>query len=264
MDKIRVYEAAKKLNIKTKELINLLLGRGIAVKSPISFISQSDFESLLNSMTASGKDKKPKSARAKKKKRAVKSASALKKEKSKLSLVPPLASEEGENPEVEKVDSTPEPEKKIDKKMEPAKKKHGLPKKHESVKSGAPVPLAEPAKPKSSLLSYLTFAMAAVALLITIVLSFNVSDNTSGVNRIGEASEALKAELAAVNDGIRINQDLIFENRDSIANVQKTQARLDLSKLSAALEELAPSLPAEISKRVLNISKGMNSLASSL
>lgn len=267
MDKIRVYEAAKKLNIQTKELINLLLGKGIAVKSPISFISQHDFESLLNSMTDTGQTKKAKPARAKKKKRVVKTASPPKKKKSKLSLVPPLTAEEAESAEGEKVDSKPEPEKKSVEKTEPEKKKHKLPKKHEPVKSGAtapPAPLAAPAKPKSSLLSYLSFGMAAMALLIALALSLNVSDNTSGLSKMSDAADALKVELAGVNDGIRINQDLIFENRDSIVNVQRTQARIDLSRHSAALEELASSLPSNISRRVLNISKGMNSLASSL
>ncbi|VAX23551.1 hypothetical protein MNBD_NITROSPINAE03-1551 [hydrothermal vent metagenome] len=271
MDKIRVYEAAKKLNIKTKELINLLLSRGIAVKSPISFISQRDFESLLNSMTAPGKNVKTKAVKAKKKKRAVKavkSVSAPKKKKSKLSLVPPLPSDEVKNPESVEKSSAPEPEKKIGKKTAPEKKKHKLPRKHEPVKSVSPAPLAPPVKPQSSVLSYLSFGMAAIALLITLGLSSNVSNNTSSVSQINQTvsqtASALKAELAGVNDGIRINQDLIFENRDSIANVLRTQTRIDLSKQSAALKELAPSLPAKISTRILDISKGINSLASSL
>lgn len=276
MDKIRVYEAAKKLNIKTKELINLLLSKGIAVKSPISFISQRDFETLLNSMTAPGKNVKTKAARAKKKKRAVKavkSVSAPKKKKSKLSLVPPLPSDEVENPESAEKSSTPEPEKKIGKKAAPEKKKHKLPRKHEPVKQGppapaAPVPMAASGKPQSSTLSYLSFAMAAIALFVTLGLSSNVANNSSSVSQISQTvsqtANALKTELAGVNDGIRINQDLIFENRDSIANVLRTQARIDLSKQSAALKELAPSLPAKISTRILDISKGMNSLASSL
>ncbi len=277
MDKIRVYEAAKKLNIKTKELINLLLSKGIAVKSPISFISQRDFESLLSSMTAPGKNVKTKTARAKKKKRAVKavkavksvkSVSAPKKKNSKLSLVPPLPSDEAESQQSVREGSAPEPEKKIGEKAEPEKKKHKLPRKHESVKSVSPAPLAPPVKPRSSVLSYLSFAMAAIALLITFVLSSNVSNNTSSVSQINQTvsqtANALKAELAGVNDGIRINQDLIFENRDSIANVLRVQTRIDLSKQSAALKELAPSLPAKISTRILDISKGMNSLASSL
>lgn len=267
MDKIRVYEAAKKLNIETKELINLLLGKGIAVKSPISFISQQDFERLLNSMTTAGKSAKVKPAKAKKKKRVVKTASAPKKKKSKLSLVPPLASDGAEISKSEKVDLKPEPEKTSGEKVKPEKKKLRIPKKHEPVKSGViapPVPLAQPAKPRSSLLSYLSFAMAAMALLVAFALSLNVSDNRSGLSKMSDAADALKVELAAVNDGIRINQDLIFENRDSIINVTRTQTRIDLSRHSAALEQLAPALPLNISKRVLNISKGMNSLAASL
>ncbi|VAX24482.1 hypothetical protein MNBD_NITROSPINAE04-729 [hydrothermal vent metagenome] len=280
MDKIRVYEAAKKLNIKTKELINLLLSKGIAVKSPISFISQRDFESLLNQMTAPGKNVKTKPGKAKKKKRAVKavkSVSAPKKKKSKLSLVPPLPSDEVENPESVEESSTPEPEKKIGKKAAPEKKKHKLPRKHEPVKPGSPAPapvpvvpapVAAPGKSQSSALSYLSFAMAAIALFVTLGLSSNVANNTSSVSQINQTvsqtANALKAELAGVNDGIRINQDLIFENRDSIANALRTQTRIDLSKQSAALKELAPSLPAKISTRILDISKGMNSLASSL
>jgi len=277
MDKIRVYEAAKKLNIKTKELINLLLTRGIAVKSPISFISQSDFESLLNQMTAPGKNAKTKPGKAKKKKRAVKSASAPKsapkKKKSKLSLVPPLPSDEVESPKSVKDDAKPEPDKEIVKKAASENKKHKAPKKHESVKSGVtaplaplapPAPLVAPGKPQSSVLSYLSLGMAAIALLITLVLSSNVANNKSSVIQIGQTADALKAELAGVNDGIRINQDLIFENRDSIADVLTTRARIDLSRQSSALKELAPSLPAKISERLLDISKGMNSLASSL
>jgi hypothetical protein len=275
MDKIRVYEAAKKLNIETKELINLLLGKGIVVKSPISFISQEDFDNLLSSMTDTGKSKKVKPTKAKKKKQAAKSASAPKKKKSKLSLVPPLTSEEAEAQKSEKVELKPEPEptpeqepeKKSGTKTTPEIKKHSAPKKDEPVKPAAAKPVAtsaEPKKPRTSLLSYISFVMAAAALLIAITLSSNVSDNKSGLNEINATADALKAELAGVNDGIRINQDLIFENRDSISNVMRTQARVDLSRHSVALEELAPSLPPNISSRVLNISKEMNSLAASL
>ncbi len=111
--------------------------------------------------------------------------------------------------------------------------------------------------------------MAVIVILAMLVLNSNISKNAAGVNQANTLAQSLQAEMAGVNDGLRINQDLIFENRDAITSlaaqindIRQTQIRVDLSSRSDALKELAPSLPADISNRVLNISKGLNSLAS--
>ena len=53
MSKIRIYKAAEKLNVDTKELMAILNNMGITVKSPISFITQSNYDSVLDSISAS-------------------------------------------------------------------------------------------------------------------------------------------------------------------------------------------------------------------
>ena len=56
MGKKRVYEAARRLNLETSELMKLLQEQGVTVKSPISFISEDDFENVSNSLvTPQGK-----------------------------------------------------------------------------------------------------------------------------------------------------------------------------------------------------------------
>ena len=53
MGKKRVYEAARRLNLETSELMKLLQQQGITVKSPISFISEDDFEKVSSSFASS-------------------------------------------------------------------------------------------------------------------------------------------------------------------------------------------------------------------
>lgn len=278
MDRIRVYEAAKKLNLESKNLIKTLQEKGVDVKSPISFITKAQFDDLLNTMTSS-EDKPPtgdgkvldlprKPAEKEKAEPAQQAAGAgeAEKETSKLSLV------------------KPEPEPKEAKK--PAKKKARTrkAKKAASAKKAAAAKKAEAAKPAkapaksarrpktggarkqpvTSAVSYLALGIAAMALLAALVINSSVSKNAAGVQQAVTATQGIDAEMAAINDGLRINQDLIFENRDALAQLKLSQAQGDLAEQSAALDELAATLPADLAARVTGLSRGLETLASSL
>ncbi len=270
MSNIRVYEAAKKMNMETKELMKLLNDRGVVIKSPIASISEENFNELLESITGAPAEEKDvgsekvldfaEKVAESKMKSITPQPSGEEKEKSKLALVPPLQSVKSESPEQaddEKDSVEPKP----------------------APPPAAPAATVSEKKPGgASIISYLALGTAAIALLALLTISSNISDNSAGIlqNSAGvtkalETSNAFKSELAAVKDGIQYNQEVIFDNQGSIADlearvsdIKRAQIQIDLSKQSAALEELAPAFDGDISKKLLDISKGLSSLATSI
>lgn len=270
MEKIRVYEAARKLNLESKDLIKTLQEKGIDVKSPISFITKAQFDDLLNAMTSSedkpstgeGKvlDLPRKPAEKEEAKPAPQAAGEAEKETSKLSLV--------------KTEPEPKEAKKPAKKKARARKaKKAAPAKKAAAAKPAKAPAKSARRPRTggarkqpvtSAVSYLALGIAAMALLAALVINSSVSKNAADVQQAVTATQGIDAEMAAINDGLRINQDLIFENRDALAQLKLSQAQGDLAEQSAALDELAATLPADLAARVTGLSRGLETLASSL
>jgi len=269
MSNIRVYQAAKKMNMETKELMKLLNDRGVTIKSPIASISEEKFNELLESITSDPAEEKDAGSEkvldfaekaAESKMKSVSPPAGEEKEKSKLALVPPLPTVKSGPPE------------QVDEKGSVERNKP-------DPSSAVPTATVSEQKPGGvSIISYLALGTAAIALLAMLTISSSISDNSAGIlhNSAGvtkalETSNAFKSELAAVKDGIQYNQEVIFDNQGSIADlgarvgdIKRAQIQIDLSKQSAALEELAPVFDGDISKKLLDISKDLSSLATSI
>ncbi|MGK7344511.1 MAG: translation initiation factor IF-2 N-terminal domain-containing protein [Candidatus Nitrospinota bacterium M3_3B_026] len=268
MSGIRVYEAARKLNIETKELMRILGERGAPVKSPISFISQSDFDDVLDFLTTSGPGDAGEEGQAPRISLVQPQQAEKRPEESPADVIPfsrPAGEEKGEEPErrtAKDAEQTAEAE------QEPAPSSAPPPEK--------PPPAAVSGKPArawrgQAILSFLALGVASAAMLIALIMNTYIEKNTVGVNEALSAAGALEGEMGALREGVGLNESMITENSGAIARVRgqveamrRDRARGELMDRSSALEELSTAFPAETAQRLRSISGGLRGLASSL
>ncbi|MBI4665631.1 MAG: translation initiation factor IF-2 N-terminal domain-containing protein [Nitrospinae bacterium] len=232
MSEIRVYEAARKLNMPVEEYMGLLARRGVEVKSPISIISQEVFDEVLSSLSGGTAGEEQKSAE---------------KDRGRLSLVTPQpasASEpEGFAHEAdEDEDSTA-----------PVAEAAPVPPKKEPT---APSKLLKGAMPPISL-SYVSVTMAAIALLAALVLGVATGRNSSSIT--------------ALDSAVQVNQSAISETKASLADLKsalelqrRAQAKVNITERAATIEELSIVMPGATAERLKNLAAGLNSLAAGM
>ncbi len=286
MSRIRVYEAAKKLNMETKELLKILNEKGVVAKSPISFIEQSEFDNILESMTGSTATSAEETGEGKiidfqdNQKEAGDEAVASaedtqsESEELKLALVPPPSN-------AIKTEGAPEPEK-----TEPGSQEQTESTEQEPVAAEQKAESAEPEKPAAAApqaekqssggaLSYIALGLAVATLIAMLALNSNINQNTALIEsnsaKAAQATALLEKELGVVGDGVRINQDMIFENQEGIDAVNsrineaaRASVKGNLEKQSTALKELVPSVDGQVADKILDISNGLSGIATSL
>ncbi|VAX17616.1 hypothetical protein MNBD_NITROSPINAE03-1730 [hydrothermal vent metagenome] len=265
MANLRVYEAARKLNIETSELMKILNKRGIKVKSPIAAISQENFESILEYLSSSSQ--KSKSVVAKTKPNDDKG-------KKRLSLVVQGGAESDKKAATADVIPLGRPAK------EAKEPEEATAKKEKTTKETPPEPVSAAQKPEKEkgVLSYIALGLAAAALLAIIGLNSNIQNNAANLDKAFEGASALKSQVTAVENSVSLNQSvitgnksMITENADAISDISGKigdmkfgQARNDLVKRSDSLEELASATTADTSARLQKIASGLRRLAASL
>lgn len=251
MSGIRVYEAARKLNIETRELMRILEERGAPAKSPIAFISQSDFDDILDYLTTGEK-----------------SEAGGEGPEPRISLVQPAA-EAG--PETERADVIPF--------SKPAEKGEKTPRREKPApkeKTAPPPPQAASAGQArtwsgQTILSFLALGVASAAMLIALVMNTYIEKNTAAVGEALSAAGALEGEIGSLADGVSLNESMIIENSAAIARAQgaveaerRGRVRDELLNRSAALEELSAALPADAAARLRSVSSGLRGLAGAI
>lgn len=270
MDKIRVYEAAKKLKMETAELVDRLAKIGIKVKSPIASISLADFEKATASFAADKNKAKPEKAKVEAK-QAV--APAKEAKKSPLSIVKTPENKKPEKAAV--VVSLERPAKeekaqKIVKKEEPAAKK--VEKKEEKVKTPEPVaPAVVEVKKDKGIMSFIAVGLAAAAVLAVLVLDARVKETAISLNNTNSVAATLKSDLAVLSEDGQENLSMILENRDAVSDVetttdvmQRVRASDDLLRNANSIKELSSTAPAETAQRLEKLSEGLRDLALSI
>lgn len=275
MNGIRVYEAARKLNIDTSKLMKILAKEGVKIKSPISFISQSDFEKTLSMLTSSQKTAK--------KTGGLKITGKQKQEKdfTKLSLVAPAAGKAATGktatgkPVSDKISNESEAEvipigKLVKEEQKEAEKPVETEKQAKTRKPPKIKPEPKPKKNGRSLI-YLALGMAAAALLAIFLINSDMKSSLANLSESVESNSALSANVATLTDGVRVNENMIVQNQSALADLsgevnamKHAQARLDLQKRSKALEELSSTLTGDMPLRIQKLSQELGRLASSL
>jgi len=255
MGEIRVYEAARRLNVDPVDLINTLAKKGIDAKSPISLISQEAFDEVLSSMTAApeGETKMEETS-----KPAGSETLSAEKERARLSLVTSAQPEPATaiSSETDEVEDTAEP----------------ATAKRESVPPyEAPAIAAQPKTGGPSTLHYVTIGIASVALLAALVLGAAVTRHNTEIGKITESAAALKTEMTTAQAGIKSNQNMIMDTRVTVTELKnkmdlasRAQAKDSLMERSASLEELSATLPVQSADKMRNVAAGLNALASSM
>ncbi len=272
MDKIRVYEAAKKLKMETAELVDRLAKIGIKVKSPIASISLADSDKAVAAFAADKNKGKPDKTKVEAKQPV---ASAKEVKKSNLSIVKTPENKKPEKAAVIALERPAKEEKapKIVKKEEPAAKK--VEKKEEKVeKVEAPKPVAPvvvEVKKDKGIMSFIAVGLAAAAVLAVLVLDARVKETAASLNNANSVAATLKGDLALLSEDGKENLSMILENRDAVSDVetttdvmQRVRASDDLLKNANSLKELSSTAPAETAQRLEKLSEGLRNLALSI
>lgn len=277
MGDIRVYEAARKLNIETKELMRLLGERGKPVKSPIAFITQADMDDILNYLTSSGGKEAPEESGEAEEVSAEGGTGgasiAEEVEERKISLV----KEESEEPAREaagRVIQMPAPAAvKEAETGEEAEEPEEAEKAPAASVEGQPMMATSSPQPQKAqtILSFLAIAVASAAMLLVLVLNSSITKNTEGITRAMETAAALQTKTAALDDGVSINKGAIEEQGAAITDLRgridaagRAQARADLLRRSEALDSLSVTARGGAAARLERLAQELRQLASSL
>ncbi|VAX24103.1 hypothetical protein MNBD_NITROSPINAE02-2241 [hydrothermal vent metagenome] len=266
MSGIRVYEAARKLNMETSKLMKLLGQKGVKIKSPISYVTQAQLDKALEapkgvrSIKQTAK-KKPKAKTAKKgTKLSLVTTTLPKKLDESDAEVIPIARASKEKKEAPAIKEKVE-EAKTDVKPDEAKPEKAPPK--QKVK--------EKEKTGSGVLAYLALGLATAAMIAVLLLNSEVTNKAAVIDKAAASANAVTGKLATLEDTVRLNKNMILKNQSELKDVsgnvgsmKVSQARLDIMKRSAALKELSSSLPGDLAPRIERLSQSLRALGSSL
>ncbi|MDH5509013.1 MAG: translation initiation factor IF-2 N-terminal domain-containing protein [Nitrospinota bacterium] len=302
MSNLRVYEAARKLNMQAGELVKILEGKGIHA-SPIATISEETFNELLEELVGGsesssvepGSPLKLVSMKGKQEPQLEPDEEQLEDEEAKgemgrpmLSLAPELTETETElaetmpgmdqtvptisEPQLETTEhdtaeaAEDEPEKEEEKAIE---EPEATPM---ATREAAPIVADEqPRKNRPSLVSYASFILALMALAAVVYVNNNVSQQA---RQLGDAMTSIQAANERIDLADQANElqgQMIAANRaevgaltDSMAAQARLDARNEISANASALEEMASALPPAQAQRVMDLSRQLAQLGSSL
>ena len=239
---MRVYEAAGKLNMSVDEVVGLLAGKGVDIKSPIAVISQEQFDDLLNSLT-----REPKSTEA------PTPETPVEKDRGRLALVTPItAAKQAQEPQAtheadEDEDAPPSAPAEATAKAEPA------PPAREPLPQAAPPRSGESAKK----ISYTAAGISVFALLVVMALAAAAVKNA---REVGALSSTVQANQAALNDARNALSDL----KARVDANRRLQVRTGLSERSVTLDEMASTMPGPNAERLRRLAASLNSLTSGM
>lgn len=246
MSEMRVYEAARKLNMSVDEAIGLLAGKGVDVKSPISVISQEQFEEILDSFT-----RQPQAAPAKTQESAEPAPEApAEKERGRLTLVTPITAAK------QAQEAQPAHEADEDEDAPPSK-----PAEQAEPVPPAREPLAASHETKggdfTKTMSYTAAGLSIAALLAVIALAVTAVRNAK--------------EVSALTATVQTNQSALNDTRNALSDLKsrveinrRLQARAGLSERSATLDELAVTMPGPNGDRLRRLAASLNALTSGM
>ncbi len=238
MENLRVYEAARKLNIETSELMSRLAARGVTVTGPIDNVTQEDFDAValeLKEGAAPVSEEKP--------------AEENPTPAPVLRLAPREETPVEPTPE-EPVEPTPAP-----------KSHHVAPQPHHHPKpSRAPTAL-----------SFAATGLAALALLLAVGLYTSVKEHGAGIATLATQSAATDAAVKSAASNADTALAMSVNNTTRIAQVdqrvtvaERTRLSGELTRRSAALDELANTLPTAQGDKVAELARRLDLLARSL
>lgn len=244
MSEMRVYEAAGKLNMSVDEVVGLLAGKGVDVKSPIAVISQEQFDELLNSLTSEPKAPEPQTPPAE---------TPVEKDRGRLALVTPItaakqsqelktsseADEDEDTPPSAHTEATP--------KVEPVPPARELSSATMTPKSG------ESAKK----ISYTAAGISVFALLVVIALAVAAVRNA---REVGALSSTVQTNQNALNDARNALSDL----KGRVDTNRRLQVRAGLSERSITLDEMAVTMPGPNGERLRRLAASLNTLTAGL
>lgn len=242
---MRVYEAAGKLNMSVDEVVGLLAGKGVDVKSPIAVISQEQFDELLNSLA-----REPQVAPAK---APEPPETPLEKDRGRLALVTPItAAKQAQEPQTsseadEDEDTPPSAHTDTTPKVEPAPPARALSSATMTPKSG------ESAKK----ISYTAAGISVFALLVVIALAVAAVKNA---REVGALSSTVQTNQSALNDTRNALSDL----KGRVDINRRLQVRAGLSERSITLEEMAVTMPGPNGERLRRLAASLNTLTSGM
>ena len=239
---MRVYEAAGKLNMSVDEVVGLLAGKGVEVKSPIAVISQEQFDELLDSLTREPKAPEAPAAE-----------TPVEKDRGRLALVTPItaakqAQELKTSSEADEDEDTP----------------HSAP--YEATGTAEPAsPAREPSPdtmtPKSGestkKISYTAAGISVFALLVVTALAVAAVKNA---REVGALSSTVQTNQSALNDTRNALSDL----KARVDANRRLQVRTGLSERSVTLDEMAATMPGPNAERLRRLAASLNSLTSGM
>lgn len=245
MSKMRVYEAAGKLNMSVGEVIGLLAEKGVEVKSPIAVISQAQFDEILDSFT-----REPHTMSATTPEPETPTTEApVEKERGRLTLVTPITAAK----QTQELKTSSEADEDEDTPAEPAGKTEPVPPAREPVAEA----LSAKGGDLTKKMSYTAAGLSVFALLVTIVLAVAAVRNA---NEVGALGSTVAANQSALNDTRNALSDL----KNSVVQNQRFHIRAGLVERSITLDELAVTMPAPNAERLRRLSAALNTLTSGM
>jgi len=271
MGDIRVYEAARRLNIETKELMKILANMGKKAKSPIAFMKKEDFDAVLDHLTKQTGEtaEAPAMETPEAPAEPESPGEAAEAEKSRIFLV-------GGAGRIKENDSAAQVipiARFADEEEEAGEEKTASDKAEREVQERGGAPEAIPGKTGTaqSILSFLALGVASAALLVALTLNSGITKNTESLGKAIDAVGVMKSQVKSLEDGVRLNKNMIVENSGSISDArsrieatERARARADLMKSSETIGEMSSTAPGNIGSRLERFSEGLRSLASSI
>lgn len=256
---IRVYEAARKLSIKTAELMKLLAKLGVAVKSPISFITQDDFNKTANALATSSVDSGG-------------SVTSIAK-KPDIEIAEPAPDTGDLSDEETKKDADVIPisrSRKAEEELAVETKADETPK-TPPVAPPASEPAGRPRQGVAAVLSYLAIGLASGALIATFALYNTVTEKAALLDTMIAETAVVKADLASAKVSVAATKVMAEKNFSSIAIVRSdvnavriADIKSDLKANAASLDEMVTLSTDRSAPRLSDLAKRVGQLADSM
>jgi hypothetical protein len=252
MDSLRVYEAARKLNLETTELMRLLAEEGVDVTSPIAFIDVVDFDKVAAKVGGRGQSA-PEPSPSPVAEPAPVIPFARKGEGERTGAAP-----EERDPEEVNHNPTPPAESTERPHHPPSHPRHHA--HHPPKGSAAAAPL-----------SYLAIGFASVALIVSFGLYVSIKSHGGRLDELAAAATVVEGRVADANNEALRAQAMAQDNFAAIGGIradlnagETARIKGELARRSAALAEAARAARPDIADRIAGLALRLQRLAGSL
>jgi len=294
MSNLRVYEAARKLNMQAGELVKILESKGIHA-SPIATISEEIFNDLLEELVGGSKPRQGEAASPlklvslKDKKEPQKEQDQPRTEgdpeedpaRPMLSLAPEMTEAETDLaetlpgldqtqpliPETKSTEETIEPVTEESAEEKPADEEPAVP----APAAEAAARVARPGRNRPSLVAHASFILAMLAVAGIVYVNNSVTQQSRLLGDAVTSIQAANARIDLADQANELQGQMIAANRaelgamaDSMAAQARLDARNEISAKASALEEMAPALPTAQAQRVRDIARRLAELGSGI